>query len=379
MVSNLFDASGNFRQRQGSFKRPRVEGGSGGSRNNVYDLSRDPGTTTLPVQPKLDIGRIRGLMDKANEAATAIRSRISDGTASAEIMELATSSIALLDLLSAVVEEGIVSMSSPAAVSSFAAVAGSRTGSNAPAKPRPEQGTAELKAALVAAEKTAVIFDADLGPSPVANRTTLNNAFSAGLRAATIKVADESNDDASEGIRVVSDALSCADNVDFLGQTTVRKIDKRDPCKPVALPFCTMPVKLDFPDKNTRIHFERTVRKYCNLKASISLPTPIRKYQGLFLQAMRDKYRGKIVMVRPDAASLSLVAFMKEDGERTWTRCPDQHPIPRGIMLPDYNMPNRIELPGGADMDLADNEDAMLVAASIGAESQSTSSPLSQP
>ncbi len=279
MVSNLFDASGNFRQRQGSFKRPRVEGGGGGSRDAVYDLSRDAVAATLPVQPKLDIGRIRGLMVKANEAATAIRSRISDGTASAEIVELASSSIALLDLISAVVEEGIVPMSSSAVAPTFAVVAGSRNVPNAPAKPRPEQGTAELRAALIAAEKTAVIFDADLGPSPVANRTALNIAFSTGLRDATIKAADESGGDPAEGVRVVSDALSCADNVDFLGQTTVRKIDKRDPCKPIALPFCTMPVKLDFPDKNTRIHFEKTVRKHCNLKASISLPKPIRKYQ----------------------------------------------------------------------------------------------------
>ncbi len=139
-----------------------------------------------------------------------------------------------------------------------------------------------------------------------------------------------------------------------------------------------MPVKLDFPDRNTRIHFERTVRKHCNLKVSISLPKPIRKYQGLFLQAMREKHCGKTVMVRPDASSLSLVSFLKEDGERAWTRCPVQHPIPRNIMLPGYIMPNRIELPGGADTDLADSEDAMLVAASIGAESQSTLSPPTQ-
>jgi hypothetical protein len=317
-------------------------------------------------------------MVKANEAATAIRSRISDGTASAEIVELATSSIALLDLVSAVVKEGIIPMSSSTAAPSFSAVAGSQPPPNIPAKPRQEQGTAELKAALIAADKTSVIFDADLGPSPVANRTALNNAFAAGLRAATLKVADESSGDAAEGIRVVNDALSCADNVDFLGQTTSRKIDKRDTNNPTALPFCTMPVKLDFPDKNTRIHFERTVRKHCNLKATISLLTPIRKYQGLFLQAMRDKYRGKIVMVRPDAASLSLVAFMK-DGERTWTRCPDRHPIPRGIMLPDFNMPNRIELRVEPDMDLADSDDALLVAASIGAESQTASLPPSQP
>ncbi len=240
------------------------------------------------------------MMVKANEAAAAIRSRISDGTAPAEIRELAESSIALLDLVSAVVEEGLVPLSSSIATPTFSAVTGSHPTANAPAKPRPEQGTAELKAALIAAEKTAVIFDADLGLSPVANRSTLNNAFAAGLKAATLKVADESGTDIAEGICVVNDALSCADNVEFLGQTTSRKIDKSDPNNPTSLSFCTMPVQLDFPDKKTRIQFERTVRKHCNLKASISLPAPIRKYQGMFLQAMREKHRGKIVMVRPD-------------------------------------------------------------------------------
>jgi hypothetical protein len=285
-------------------------------------------------------------------------------------VELATSSIALLDLISAVVEEGIMPLSSSISAPTFSAVASSSPAPTIPAKPRPEQGTAELKAALVAADKTAVIFDADLGPSPVANRTALNNALAAGLKAATIKVADESGGDIAESIQVVNDALSCADNVEFLGQTTSRKFDKKDPSKPIALPFCTMPVKLDFPDKNTRIHFERTLRKHCNLKATISLPAPIRKYQGLYLQAMRERHRGKCVMVRPDTASLSLGAFITEDGDRAWTRCPGHHPIPRGIMLPDFAMPNRIGLPAGAATDEMDNEDDILVAASIGAKSQ---------
>jgi hypothetical protein len=255
-------------------------------------------------------------MVRANETATIIRTRIADGTASAEIVELATSSIALLDLISAVVEEGILPLSSSIAAPSFSAVAGSRPAPATAAKPRLEQGTAELKAALVAADKMAVIFDADLGPSPVANRTALNNALAAGLKAATMKVADETGEDVAEGIRVVNNALSCADNVEFLGQTTARKIYKRDPSKPVTLPFCTMPVRLDFPDRNTRIHFERTVRKHCNLKATMSLPAPIRKYQGLYLQAMRERHRGKTVMVRTDTASLSLIAFTKQEGDR---------------------------------------------------------------
>jgi hypothetical protein len=267
------------------------------------------------------------------------------------------------------VEEGILPLSSPSAPPSFAAVAGSRP-NNIPAKPRPEQGTAELKAALVAAEKTAVIFDADLGPSPVANRTALNNALSAGLKAATQKVADDTGADIAEGIRVVNDALSCADNVEFLGQTTARKIDKRDPANPITLPFCTMPVRLDFPDRNTRIHFERTIRKHCNLKASISLPAPIRKYQGMYLQALKERHRGKFVMVRTDVATLGLIAFVKGEGDKSWARCSGHHSIPRGIMLPDFIMPNHIELSSESQLDQNDCDDDLLVAASIGAESQ---------
>jgi hypothetical protein len=233
-----------------------------------------------------------------------------------------------------------------------------------------EPGTAELKAALTAAEKSAIVFDVDLGPSPVANRATLNGAFAAGLKTATLKVAAETGGDANEAIRVVNDALSCADNVDFKGQTSSKRIDKRDPANPVVMPFCSMPVKLDFPDRNTRIHFERTLRKQCNLKANISLPTTIRKYQALYLKAMRDHLPGRAVMVRPDTASLSLVTLVKEEGGSAWLRCPGGHPIPRDIMLPSYKLPNRVDVPAAEVPELGDSEDAMLVAASIGAESQ---------
>ncbi len=138
----------------------------------------------------------------------------------------------------------------------------------------------------------------------MANRTALNGAFAAGLKAATLKVVEESGGEANERIRLVNDALSCADNIEFVGQTTARKIDNRDPANPNVSHFCTMPVKLDFPDKNTRTHFERTLRKHCKIKASMSLPFPIRRYQSLFLAALRDQYNGRIITARPDIPSL---------------------------------------------------------------------------
>jgi hypothetical protein len=106
------------------------------------------------------------------------------------------------------------------------------------------------------------------------------------------------------------------------------------------------------------------------LKATISFPTQIRKYQALFLNAMREHYRDKIVMVRPDTASLSLVAFGKEDGGGRWMQCQETQPIPCNIMLPGFSLPNRLELPVIPSAELGDADDALLVEASIGAESQ---------
>jgi hypothetical protein len=373
VVANLFDESGSFRQRNGSFKRQRVEGGGAAARDGFFDLSRDASVPSLPSVSKLDISKIRGLLVKANEMAESIRSRYTGDAAPEEVRDLAGLSIAMLDLVSAVVEEGIVPMSSPPTTASFASVAAaSSSQSQIHSKPRQEPGTAELKAALASAEKTAVVFDADLGRSPVANRTALNGAFAAGLKAATMKVAEESGGDAVESIRVVNDALSCVDNIEFVGQSSFRKIDKRDPANPVTLPYCTMPVKLDFSDKNTRIHFERSLRKFCGIKASMSLPFEIRKYQGLFYKAMKTRYPDRVVTVRPDTPSMSLVAFMKNEGGAGWTRCRESVAIPRGILLPNFNFPNHVDLPVVAPGELgADDDDALLVEASIGAESQS--------
>jgi hypothetical protein len=347
-----------------------VEGGGAAARDGYFDLSRDAVTPSLPTAPKLDVGKIRGLLVKANESATAIRSRITAGSATEEVKELAGLSISLLDLVSAVVEEGILPMASSTPISFAAAVGVPASGVPPPGRPRVELGTAELRAALTAADKTAVVFDADLGAAPAANRNTLNGAFAAGLKAATMKVAEGTGGDVNEGIRIVNDALSCADNLDFVGQTSSRKIDKRDPANPVTLPFCTMPVRLDFPDRNTRIHFEKTLRKHCGIKASMSLPFQIRKYQGLFLSAMKSRYVGRVVTVRPDTANMSLVAFMKEEDGGGWSRCRESVPIPRGIMLPGFSFPNRVDLPGGDDQGMGDDDEALLVAASIGAESQ---------
>jgi hypothetical protein len=132
-----------------------------------------------------------------------------------------------------------------------------------------------------------------------------------------------------------------------------------------------MPVRLDFPDKNTRIHFEKTLRKHCGMKATISLPFKIRKYQSLFLDAMRNRYNGRVITARPDTSTLSMVAFMKNESGGGWSRCRETVPIPRGILLPGAVIPTRVDLPVVVNTDRDDDDDALLVEASMSAESQS--------
>jgi hypothetical protein len=102
----------------------------------------------------------------------------------------------------------------------------------------------------------------------------------------------------------------------------------------------------------------------------MSLPFQIRKFQSLFLNAMKSRYVGRVVSVRPDTSNMSLVTFMKEEDGSGWSRCRESALIPRGIMLPGFSFPNRVDLLGAVDSGIGDDDKALLVAASIGAESQ---------
>ncbi len=145
-------------------------------------------------------------MVKANNVATPIRAGLVSDLAAADLLGLALSSITLLDLVNAVVEKALLPLASLVMATQLPAAVGLEP--LAPpmsSQSRLEPGAAGLKAALIAAEKTAIIFVADLGRTSVANR---------GLKAATEKVGRETGGDAAEGIRVVNDALSCIDNME---------------------------------------------------------------------------------------------------------------------------------------------------------------------
>jgi hypothetical protein len=107
--------------------------------------------------------------------------------------------------------------------------------------------------------------------------------------------------------------------------------------------FCTMPIKFRFEDRNARIHFETAMHNHCTLKASISLPKPIREEQSAFLKALRCKYAGQVVTVRPDTTNMALQGFIKPEGKK-WERLPDRVILDYVILLPGYKVRTTFDL-----------------------------------
>ena len=208
---------------------------------------------------------------------------------------------------------------------------------NPPAPPPKPTGERELREALEKADRESVIFDADLGPVPIFNRTKLSAALSAGLKKTVIEAAEKKAGDVAEAVRILDDAFSGVENVDFLGQASRKFENSRNPTDPRIGSFCSMPVKLTFTDRDSRIHFENSIRNLGGPKATQSFPKLVRAVMAEYAKNIRLSHPDMVVMVRPDTRTLQINAFIKSDGEKSWNRLPDSYPIPLGTMIQPAN------------------------------------------
>ena len=348
--ANSFDVSRVFRDRVGSgAKRPRRDG-QDELLNSVFDLTRDFPAPTLPEKPSLDVVAIKSLLVDAMESTEAVKALLERENVPEEYRNLAKSNLALTALVTVLIEKGIEPMAGL-----VTGVGGGQSGRNyaaaarrmtnpPPAPPKPViPGKKELVEALEKSDKESVLFGANLGPSVIANRNSLNNNLTADLqRRVQDKAAGKPEETVRESLRLVEDALTCVENLEFLGPRSKPVSNSRDVTDGS---FCTMPVKLNFADRDSRVNFERTLRELTGLKAVQSLPQSIRKEMAAFRRALEERYQDEIIMTRPNIHTLEYIAFRKKDGDKRWTSCSETHPIPMGIMLPGFRETERVMLP----------------------------------
>jgi len=287
---------------------------------------------------RLDTNAIKSLMVEGAGKVTAVNLLVVEKNTPAHVRVIAESVVGLFAIIESIVEKAIIPLSE------MRSPTGS-TASNGKSGNDPDPREIKIKEALELADKTSVIFGANLGPVPIGNRATLANNFTVGLReAAEGKARDGLGADAdasvaaaavAEAVRVAADALSCAEGLDFLGQSSKETNNHKDvefaarQGRTVAKKsFCSMPVIATFEDRNSRIFFENSLRSTCGIRATMSLPQGIRKELNRFHEEVRKENPGMIIMTRTDIKTLSFVAFSKLDGAPTWSRLERSEKIP---------------------------------------------------
>jgi hypothetical protein len=147
------------------------------------------------------------------------------------------------------------------------------SGSTAPAPVSEEENlTKKVKSTLRDAEKKTVLFNLNLGKNPVMNKETISRKVTETLCAAV--KSGKHDYDIKDAEEVLDDILSCS-KLEFLGSSTMRFTNDSNP-NDTRNGMHTIPVRMDFKDRDTRFEAEIMLRKLCKVSCSVPYPKRMR-------------------------------------------------------------------------------------------------------
>jgi len=206
-----------------------------------------------------------------------------------------------------------------------------------PTKPVPtpeESAASKVKKVLREAERRTVIFELDLGAAPTINKETISKKVTMALHE---KAASGNHDwnikDAGE---MVDDALSCS-QLEFLGSGTRKFFNNKKNTDPRNGKMCTIPVRMDFKNKETRIQAESTLRNICKVSCSTPYPKKLRALLGKAILEGKKLHKESFIRTKIDVDKLTVTASARIGN--SWTTVFGPVPIPLDVLDPNTVIP----------------------------------------
>jgi hypothetical protein len=170
---------------------------------------------------------------------------------------------------------------------------GSNTGTGAthgtgPGKRSPPTLSAEeiserkVKQVLRDAEKKTVLFNMNLGKNPLMNKESISRKVTESLCSAV--KAGQHDYNISDAEEVLDDILSCS-KLEFLGSSTKLFFNNRNPADQRNNKMYSVPVRMEFRDRDTRFEAELMLRKLCKVNCSVPYP---KKMRALLNEVVKD-------------------------------------------------------------------------------------------
>jgi hypothetical protein len=166
----------------------------------------------------------------------------------------------------------------------------------------------KVKQAIREAEKKTLLFNLDMGKVPAMNKDTLSRKVTLALGE---KASSGEHDyDIKDAEEAIDDILSCS-KLEFLGTTSKKFYNKKNPEDARNDTFCTMPVRFEFQDKPTRVQAEKTLRKVCKVSCAVPYPKRLRTLLDTLIAEGKKKCPNTFIRTQVNVDNLTVEAHAK--------------------------------------------------------------------
>ena len=206
-----------------------------------------------------------------------------------------------------------------------------------PAKQPPSAADTALlkvKRVLREAERRTVMFDLDLGAAPLINKESISKKVTYALHQAA--ASGEHDWNIKDAGTMVDDALSCS-QLEFLGSGTRKFFNNKKQDDPHNGKMCTVPVRMDFKNKETRQQAEHTLRSICKVNCSTPYPKKLRALLGRAILDGKKKFPKNYIRTKVDIDNMQVTASVREGA--SWVVVSGPYPIHLDILDPNTVIP----------------------------------------
>jgi hypothetical protein len=184
----------------------------------------------------------------------------------------------------------------------------------------------KFKDAVREAEKSTLIFNLDMGRVPLLNTDTISKKATLALTAMAAKVNDPKNPHPTkDSVTAIDDVLSVTKDMVLYGSVTKSYKNAKDSASGF---FCTIPVRYDFRDRETRIQAESILRTTCNVNCATPYPAILRECMKQTGGFFRGLYNTEYVRVGVEISRMALLVSYKPEKDSAWIYHDKLIPIP---------------------------------------------------
>jgi len=156
----------------------------------------------------------------------------------------------------------------------------------------------------------------------------------------------ETDNPCADTREILDDPIGMVSSIQFYGRQTQTYRNPKDAQNSGA--YCTLPVRYNFRDRDTRIRVEKTLRERCDANVSTPYPLVVRECIKRVAAATKRVYPDASVRVNVDAHNFCLrVGFRPKDAEKF-------HWIKKPVPLPTCALDTELKkLPKDFEFDVA--------------------------